>query len=233
MGPDTVPVSHGQVYGRVGRAFTQVTISCDSDNGETVYNGYHSQFTLTWTVEKKNWFLFHCAFLSFKAFLGASVILPDTVPTKSFCSLIVGSVKAWMNCSPGFVKNTKLVLIDLITDKLTGFTFAKSSWIFWRFDWFLTSYSLIVGSVKAWMNCSPGFVKNTKLVLIDLITDKLTGFTFAKSSWIFWRFDWFLASYFIKRRVPPAHHETLQEKWSCLKQNIAKYVMWLRRFSWP
>ena len=70
MGPDTVPVSHGQVYGRVGRAFTQVTISCDSDNGETVYNGYHSHFTLTTTVEKKNWFLFHCAFLSFKAFLG-------------------------------------------------------------------------------------------------------------------------------------------------------------------
>ena len=32
-----------------------------------------------------------------------------------------------MNCSPGFVRNTKLVLTDLITDKLTGFTFAKSS----------------------------------------------------------------------------------------------------------
>ena len=113
-----------------------------------------------------------------RPFQGASAILSDTVPTKSFCSLIVGSVKAWMNCSPGFVKNTKLVLIDLITDKLTGFTFAKSSWRFWRFDWFLDSY-------------------------------------------------------FIKRQLPPVHHETLQEKWSCLKQNIAKYVMWLRRFSWP
>ena len=54
MGPDTVPVSHGQVYDKVGRTFTQVTISCDSDNGETVYNWYHSQFTFTRTVEKKN-----------------------------------------------------------------------------------------------------------------------------------------------------------------------------------
>ena len=34
-------VSHGQVYDKVGRAFTQVAISHDSlsENGETVYNG--------------------------------------------------------------------------------------------------------------------------------------------------------------------------------------------------
>ena len=54
---------------------------------------------------------------------------------------------------------------------------------------------------EAWMNCSPGFVKNTKLVLTDLITDKPTGFTFVKSSWRFWRFDWFLAACFSKDPV--------------------------------
>ena len=35
---------HGQAYDKVCRTLAQVTISCESENGKTVYNGYHSQF---------------------------------------------------------------------------------------------------------------------------------------------------------------------------------------------
>ena len=37
-------VSNGQVYDKVCRTLAQVTISCESENGKTVYNRYHSQF---------------------------------------------------------------------------------------------------------------------------------------------------------------------------------------------
>ena len=37
-------VSNGQIYDEVGRTVAQVTISCDSENAETVYNRYHSIF---------------------------------------------------------------------------------------------------------------------------------------------------------------------------------------------
>ena len=37
-------VSNGQVYDKVCRTLAQVAISCESENGKTVYNGYHSQF---------------------------------------------------------------------------------------------------------------------------------------------------------------------------------------------
>ena len=37
-------VSSGQVYDKVCRTLAQVTISCESERGKTVNNGYHSQF---------------------------------------------------------------------------------------------------------------------------------------------------------------------------------------------
>ena len=37
-------VSNGQVYDKVCRALAQVTISCESENSKTVYNGCHSIF---------------------------------------------------------------------------------------------------------------------------------------------------------------------------------------------
>ena len=37
-------VSNGQIYDEVGRTVAQVTISCDSENAETVYKRYHSIF---------------------------------------------------------------------------------------------------------------------------------------------------------------------------------------------
>ena len=36
--------SNGQVYYKVCRTLAQATISCESENGKTIYNGYHSQF---------------------------------------------------------------------------------------------------------------------------------------------------------------------------------------------
>ena len=78
-------VSHGQVYDKVGRAFTQVTISCDSENGETVYNGYHSQFSEEdseplgpeqWRRRTGACFIAHS--LVSRPFQGASVMLPKS-----------------------------------------------------------------------------------------------------------------------------------------------------------
>ena len=37
-------VSNSQVYDKVCRTLAQVTISCESENGKTVYSGCHSQF---------------------------------------------------------------------------------------------------------------------------------------------------------------------------------------------
>ena len=37
-------VSNGQAYDKVCCTLAQLTISCESEYGKTVYNGYHSQF---------------------------------------------------------------------------------------------------------------------------------------------------------------------------------------------
>ena len=37
-------VSNGKIYDKVSRTLAQVTIPCESENGKTIYNGYHSQF---------------------------------------------------------------------------------------------------------------------------------------------------------------------------------------------
>ena len=80
-------VSNGQVYDEVGRALAQVTISSDSENGETVYNGYHSQFSeedceplgpKQWRRRTRSCFIAHSRVS--RLFQGASVMFPLVCP---------------------------------------------------------------------------------------------------------------------------------------------------------
>ena len=119
-------VSNGQVYDKVGRAFTQVTISCESKNGKTVYNECHSQFNdkdceplglEQWTRRSGSCFIAHSRVS--RLFQGASVIFAGTVSAlcvrKRKRIEIFSKFFVWKNCIGLRAERTK----DAVLSKTT------------------------------------------------------------------------------------------------------------------